>query len=95
MASRDCTGILQLQEINTRCVKVAELILELTFSKRKNVHLIFNGLTFLILSFIDGLVQLPITQFVLLFAPSQICSDLYVPFSPVFLSSHSPSSLEV
>lgn len=69
-------------------------VLKLKFSKRKNVHLTFDGLTFLILSFIDGLVQLPITQSVLLFDGSQICSDPYALFSPVFLSSQSPSSAE-
>lgn len=81
----------QIPEINSHCMKVAELILKLKFAKRKNLRVTLNGLTFLILSFIDDLVQLPITQSVLLFGPSQMCSDLYAPFSPVFLSSQSPS----
>lgn len=91
MASTDYTDIPQMPEINTHCMKVAELILKLKFSKRKNLQVTLNGLTFLILSFIDDLVQLPITQSVLLLGPSQMCSDLYAPFSPVFLSSQSPS----
>lgn len=72
-------------------MKVAELILKLKFAKRKNLRVTLNGLTFLILSFIDDLVQLPIAQSVLLFGPPQMCSDLYAPFSPAFLSSQSPS----
>lgn len=73
-------------------MKVAELMLKFKFSK--NVRLTFNGLTVFTFSFIDGLVQLPITQPDLLCEPSQMCSDLYLLFSPVFLSSQSPSSSE-
>lgn len=50
------------------------------FKEEKNLQVTFNGLTFFILSFIDDSVQLPITQSVLLFDPSQMCSDLYAPF---------------
>lgn len=69
------------------CMKSSKMNPKIYIFKNNRSLLTFNGLTLLILSFIEGLVQLPITYSVLIFDPSPIFSDLKVPSPPVLLSS--------